>query len=43
MGVRTGKGRDSGIAVFRVASERWINETNQKDLPQLIRESLDEF
>ncbi|MDQ6810763.1 MAG: TetR/AcrR family transcriptional regulator [Actinomycetota bacterium] len=34
---------EAGIAVFRIAFERWINETNQRDLPQLIRESLDEL
>ena len=34
---------EAGIAVFRVAFERWANETNQQDLPQLIRESLDEL
>ena len=34
---------EAGIAVFRVAFERWINETSQRDLPQLVRESLDEL
>jgi len=34
---------EAGIAVFRVAFERWTQEGNQKDLPQLIRESLDEL
>jgi len=34
---------EAGIAVFRVAFERWIGETNGKDLPELIRESLDEL
>ena len=34
---------EAGIAVFRIAFERWINETSQADLPQLIRESLDEL
>jgi AcrR family transcriptional regulator len=34
---------EAGIAVFRIAFERWINATNQRDLPQLIRESLDEL
>ncbi len=33
----------AGIAVFKVAFERWINEPSQRDLPQLIRESLDEL
>jgi hypothetical protein len=31
-----------GVAVFKVAFERWIGETNA-DLAQLIRESLDEL
>src|SRR4051812_41667654 len=30
---------EAGIAVFRVAFERWIDETNQHDLSALIRES----
>jgi transcriptional regulator MftR-like protein len=34
---------EAGIAVFKVGFERWINEPNQPDLPQLIRESLDEL
>jgi len=34
---------EAGIAVFRIAFERWINDTSQPDLPQLIRESLDEL
>jgi len=34
---------EAGIAVFRVAFERWTQEGNQKDLPRLIRESLDEL
>src|ERR1039457_4433467 len=34
---------EAGIAVFKIAFELWINETNQADLPQLIRESLDEL
>ena len=34
---------EAGIAVFRIAFERWINETSQRDLPQLVRESLDEL
>jgi AcrR family transcriptional regulator len=29
-------------AVFRVAFERWIDEDNDEDFPQLIRESLDQ-
>jgi len=34
---------EAGIAVFRIAFERWINETGQADLPQLIRDSLDQL
>jgi AcrR family transcriptional regulator len=34
---------EAGIAVFRIAFESWINEPSQRDLPQLIRESLDEL
>jgi AcrR family transcriptional regulator len=32
-----------GVAVFRIAFERWIDDTNDRDFPQLIRESLDEL
>jgi AcrR family transcriptional regulator len=34
---------EAGIAVFKIAFDRWINGTNQRDLPQLIRESLEEL
>lgn len=34
---------EAGIAVFRIAFERWIDETNQQDFPQRIRESLAEL
>jgi AcrR family transcriptional regulator len=34
---------EAGIAVFRIAFERWVSETGRADLPQLIRESLDEL
>jgi AcrR family transcriptional regulator len=34
---------EAGIAVFKVAFERWVEETNQRDLPQLIRDSLDDL
>jgi AcrR family transcriptional regulator len=34
---------EAGIAVFRIAFERWISEASQADLPQVIRESLDEL
>ena len=33
--------RGRAVAVFRIAFERWTDETNQQDLPRLIRESLD--
>jgi AcrR family transcriptional regulator len=34
---------EAGIAVFKVAFERYVEETNQQGLPELIRESLDEL
>ncbi len=34
---------EAGIAVFRIAVERWINETSQRDLSRVIRESFDEL
>jgi AcrR family transcriptional regulator len=34
---------EAGIAVFRIAFERWIDETDGQDLPGLMRESLDEL
>jgi AcrR family transcriptional regulator len=34
---------EAGIAVFRIAFERWITETGEADLPRLMRESLDEL
>jgi AcrR family transcriptional regulator len=34
---------EAGIAVFRIAFERWVSETGQADLPRLIRESFDEL
>jgi len=34
---------EAGIAVFRVAFERWVDEKNRRDLPRLIRDSLDEL
>jgi AcrR family transcriptional regulator len=34
---------EAGIAVFKIAFGRWISETSQPDLPQLIRESFDEL
>jgi AcrR family transcriptional regulator len=32
---------EAGIAVFRIAIERWQNDPGQRDLVQLMRESLD--
>jgi len=34
---------EAGIAVFKVAFERWVNGTGGDDLPQFIRESLEEL
>ncbi len=34
---------ETGIAVFKVAFERWVSEANQRDLPDLIRASFDEL
>jgi AcrR family transcriptional regulator len=34
---------EAGIAVFRIAFERWVSENSQRDLPHFIRESLDEL
>jgi AcrR family transcriptional regulator len=34
---------EAGIAVFKIAFDRWTDATNQEVLPQLIRESLDEL
>jgi AcrR family transcriptional regulator len=34
---------EAGMAVFRIAFERWVNEADQQDLPHIIRESLDEL
>jgi hypothetical protein len=31
------------IAVLRVAFERWIDEAEVKELPQLVREALDQL
>ena len=38
-----GLAAEAGIAVFRIAFERWINTASQLDLPHFIRESLDEL
>jgi AcrR family transcriptional regulator len=34
---------EAGIAVFKIAFEAWTSETNQRDFPELIRESFDEL
>jgi AcrR family transcriptional regulator len=34
---------EAGIAVFRVAFDRWVGETGQRDLLQLVRESFSEL
>jgi hypothetical protein len=34
---------EAGIAAFRVAFERWVQQPSKRDLPQLIRESLDQL
>jgi AcrR family transcriptional regulator len=34
---------EAGIAVFRVAFETWADERDPRDLPQVIRASLDEL
>jgi AcrR family transcriptional regulator len=34
---------EAGIAVLKIAFERWINETSPQDLPQIIRELFDEL
>jgi hypothetical protein len=34
---------EAGIAVFKVAFERWVNDTTGGDLPLVIRGSLEEL
>src|SRR5882724_2192632 len=34
---------EAGIAVFKVAFDNWVDDSNQRDLAQLMRESLDEL
>ena len=34
---------EAGIAVFKIAFERWVSETSPPDFPLLIRESLGEL
>ena len=38
-----GLAAETGIAVFRVAWERWTDENEDRDFAQLIHESLDEL
>jgi AcrR family transcriptional regulator len=34
---------EASIAVFRIAFERWLDQTRQQDLSQLMRESLEQL
>jgi AcrR family transcriptional regulator len=34
---------EAGVAVFRIAFERWLEESNTEDLPTVIHQSLDEL
>jgi hypothetical protein len=34
---------EAGIAIFKVAFERWTDETNEVEFSQLIRDSLREL
>jgi AcrR family transcriptional regulator len=34
---------EAGIAVFKVAFERWVDDTGRQELPRLIRESLEQL
>lgn len=34
---------EAGIAVFKIAFERWVSESKHRDLSRLIRDSLDEL
>jgi AcrR family transcriptional regulator len=34
---------EAGIAVFKVAFERWVDASNERDFPALVHESLDEL
>ena len=38
-----GLAAEAGIAVFKVAFERWISAANRRDLSQLIRDSFDQL
>ena len=34
---------EAGIAVFKVAFERWVSDPGQPDLPKILRQSLDDL
>ncbi len=34
---------EAGIVVFKIAFERWLDEPNQREWPQLVRAALDDF
>jgi hypothetical protein len=34
---------EAGIVAFKVAFERWVNDTGQADLSRLIREAFEEL
>jgi AcrR family transcriptional regulator len=34
---------EAGVAVFKIAFERWIDEANQRDFTAIMRESFDEL
>ena len=34
------RGIEAGIAVFRIAVERWVDEANARSLPELVRDSF---
>jgi AcrR family transcriptional regulator len=34
---------EAGIAVFKIAFEHWVDATNERDFPQLIRDLLNEL
>lgn len=34
---------EAGIVVFKTAFERWLDEPNQREWPQLVRATLDDF
>jgi hypothetical protein len=37
------RGGEIASAIFRTAFERWIDEPNERELPELIRESVAEL